>query len=272
MAGGNLSKEILASWWGRLSLRATVMSSEKHFQICLSAVPCALTPKANFYASSCGSPGGVYRNGSGFPLQAGTIHGFANSPSIPNPANIMKRPFLAMASASGLSCLILGSCNPQDPSAVRETQKMIAEATAKASRLEQENTSLKSQMEDLQKQVSVAKATAETTPKKGFTEDELDKKLGATVAKLRDQLTAMDKKLDLLKAETEKSVALNEDRARNSSPVANPAVARTNLTSPQADRGRAAQPPQVKVQPAPEPPRSKYDIKLDRPVMGPASH
>ena len=250
------------------------MSREQHSQIRLSLIPLTLAPKANSYELSCGSPGGVDRNGRSFPFQATTLHGFANIPSIPNPANIMKRPFLAMASAIGLSCLTLGSCNPQDPSAVRETQKMIAEVTAKASRLEQENTSLKSQIEDLQKQVSAAKATAETTTKKGFTEDDLDKKLGATVAKLRDQLAAMDKKLDLLKAETEKSIALNEDRARNSSPAANAAVARTNPTSPQPDRGRAAQPPQVKVQPAPapEPPKSKYDIKLDRPVMGPASH
>ena len=188
----------------------------------------------------------------------------------------MKHPSLAMASTIGLSCIILGSCNPQDPSAVRENQKMLAEATAKAGRLEQENISLKSQIEDLQKQVSatVAKAAAETNTKKGFTEDDLDKKLGATVGKLRDQLTAMDKKIDLLKTETEKSIALSEDRTRNPSVAANPAVARTNPNPPQPDKGRAAQPPQIKVQPAatPDPPKSKYDIKLDRPVMGPASH
>jgi len=187
------------------------------------------------------------------------------------PANIMKRPSLAMASAIGLSCLTLGSCNPQDPSAARENQKMIAEATAKASKLEQENTDLKSQIEGLQKQVSDAasKANAETNTKKSVTDDALDQKLSAAVGKLRDQLTAMDKKIDSLKAETEKSIALNEDRARNNTAAANSAVAKTNPTPPQADRERAAQPPQVKIQPAPEPPKPKYDIKLDHPVMGP---
>jgi len=186
----------------------------------------------------------------------------------------MKVPSLALASVIGLSCLTLWSCNSQDPSAVRENQKMIAEATAKASRLEQENISQKAQIEDLQKQVSAAtsKAAAETNTKKNFTEDDLDKKLTASVGKLHDQLAAMDRKIDLLKAETEKSVALNEERARNTS-AASPAIAKTNPTPPQPDRGRAAQPPQIKVQPAatPEPPRSKYDIKLDHPVMGPGS-
>ena len=123
----------------------------------------------------------------------------------------------------------------------------------------------------MQKQVSDAasKANAETNTKKSVTDDALDQKLSAAVGKLRDQLTAMDKKIDSLKAETEKSIALNEDRARNNTAAANSAVAKTNPTPPQADRERAAQPPQVKIQPAPEPPKPKYDIKLDHPVMGP---
>ena len=192
---------------------------------------------------------------------------------IVNPANIMKLPSSAMVPTAGLACLILWSCNPQDPSAVRENQKMIAEAVAKASRLEQENTTLKSQVEDLQKQVADATAKAETTTKKASADDDLDKKLAATFGKLRDQLAAMDKKLDVLKVETEKSIALNNDRATNTptpAPVS-PPVAKTNPTPAPPDRTRAAQPPQVKVQPAPtpEPPKSKYDIKLDHPVMGP---
>lgn len=216
---------------------------------------------------SAGSPGRSQPQRPWFPLQGRAVHGFATIPSTPNPTTIMKHPSLAMASAIGLICLTLGSCNPQDPSAVRETQKMIAEAAAKASRLEQENASLKSQIEDLQKQVTAAKTTPETTTKKGFSEEELDKKLGATLSNLHDQLAAMDRKIDLLKAVAEKSVAIGEDRARNAPVAANPPSPRSNPTP-----ATPATPANVQPRPTPAPAKPKYDIQLNNPVMGPANH
>ena len=181
-----------------------------------------------------------------------------------NPATIMNHPSFAMASAIGLGCLTLGACNPQDPSAARETQKMIAEAAAKTSRLEQENANLKAQIEDLQKQVSAAKTAPEPPAKKGLSEEELDKKLGASVANLHEQLAAMDRKIDQLRTLTEKSLVASDDRARSTPVAANPTPPRNNPTAA----------PTANPQPRPTPAaaKPKYDIKLDNPVMVPANH
>jgi hypothetical protein len=59
----------------------------------------------------------------------------------------MKPRYSVIVSAIGLVLVLLPSCNPEDPSAVREGQKIMAETLAKNARLEEEIVSLKAEIE-----------------------------------------------------------------------------------------------------------------------------
>ncbi|MEI6653858.1 MAG: hypothetical protein WCP45_03755 [Verrucomicrobiota bacterium] len=59
----------------------------------------------------------------------------------------MKLRHHVIACAIGMVCLLLPSCNSEDPSAMREGQKTLAEALAKNSRLEAEIANLKAELD-----------------------------------------------------------------------------------------------------------------------------
>jgi hypothetical protein len=60
----------------------------------------------------------------------------------------MKPRYSIIASVIGLLLVVLPSCNPEDPSAVREGQKLMAETLAKNAKLEEEIVSLKAELEN----------------------------------------------------------------------------------------------------------------------------
>jgi lipopolysaccharide export LptBFGC system permease protein LptF len=176
----------------------------------------------------------------------------------------MKRYSVAMATAIGLSCFSLWSCNSQDPSAARENEKALAEAMTKVAKLEQEIASLKTENETLIQKAS----SSETKAESGMTAAQLDAKLKATVTTLSEQLAAMEKKIDHVGSQTEKVIAQNETRAKESQAV----VQRDPAPQP-APPERTVEREPARPQPpaAPAKPKQKYDITLDNPVMGPGS-
>jgi len=163
-----------------------------------------------------------------------------------------------MATAIGVSCLSLGSCNSEDPSAVRENEKALAEATSKVATLEEDVTSLKAENETLTQKLSSSESKAEN----GLTAAQLDTKLNAMVKPLTEQIAAMEKKLDRVNSLTEKVIAQNDIKIKEAQAIAQ----RPPEPPPVENREPARpQPPAA----APSKPKPKYDITLDNPVMGP---
>lgn len=158
-----------------------------------------------------------------------------------------------MATAIGVSCLTLGSCNSEDPSAVRENEKALAEATSKVAKLEEDVTSLKAENETLTQKLSSAESKAES----GLTVAQLDTKLKP----LTEQIATMEKKLDRVNSLTDKVIAQNEIKIKEAQ-----AIAQRPPEPPPIENREPARP-----QPpaAPSKSKPKYDITLDNPVMGP---
>ena len=110
-----------------------------------------------------------------------------------NPA--MKFAPISLVTAVGLSCLSVSSCNPADPSAIQEGQKVLAETMAKNMRLNDEIAALKSQLEQAKADAEKAKtdrdaalakpAKVEETKLPSATE--VEARLDQEVAKLKDE-------------------------------------------------------------------------------------
>lgn len=104
----------------------------------------------------------------------------------------MKLRSHVIASATGMACLLLSSCNSEDPSAIREGQKDLAEALAKNSRLEEQIADLKA---DREKEVPQLKAELEaaklkiskTEAVKMPTAAEIEKTLDLEGSKLKEE-------------------------------------------------------------------------------------
>lgn len=168
----------------------------------------------------------------------------------------MKRSSVAMAAAIGVSCFTLGSCNSQDPSAARENEKALAEATSKIAKFEDEIANLKAENESLSQKAS----NSETKAENGLTAAQLETKFKP----LAEQIAAMEKKLDRVNSLTEKVIAQNDIKIKEAQTIAQ----RPPEPPPVQNREPAA-PPQPPA--APAKPKTKYDITLDNPVMGPGS-
>lgn len=129
----------------------------------------------------------------------------------------MKRSSIALATAIGVSCFSLGSCDTEDPSAAHEKGKDLVEATRKVATLEQEIASLKTENEHalseatskvtkLEEEIARLKTenenlrqketSPEPKPENGLTATELDAKLKKAVDSLTERIDKIEKKLD----------------------------------------------------------------------------
>lgn len=97
-----------------------------------------------------------------------------------------------MATAIGLSCFSLWSCNTEDPSAAHEKDKDLVEATRKVAALEEEIARLNTENETLRQKAT----STETKSENSVTATELDAKLKKAVDTLIERIDKIEKKLD----------------------------------------------------------------------------
>ncbi|MCW1914780.1 hypothetical protein OJ996_14430 [Luteolibacter sp. GHJ8] len=196
--------------------------------------------------------------------------------------------------ALGLLCLAAVSCNPEDPSAQREAQKLVAEAAAKNARLEDEVASLKAELATANSKISEAEAV------KMPGVSEIEGKLDAALSKLRESarkshpsatvegVTTWDvvipspEKLFTCKAKAlvrepngllktvywTGSADIKGEWTFTSAVDLEPKAQPPPVASTQDPSDPAPEPP-PKPAPPKEKPKPQYDIPLDRPVMGP---
>lgn len=111
------------------------------------------------------------------------------------PLPAMKLASISAATAVGLSCLVISSCNSADPSAISESQKALAEAMAKNIRLSEEIAALKAENEEAKADLEKAKSdrdAAQAKPAKVEepkmpSPSEIEGKLDQEVAKLKEE-------------------------------------------------------------------------------------
>jgi hypothetical protein len=207
----------------------------------------------------------------------------------------------------GLLGLAMVSCNPEDPSAQREAQKLVAEAAAKNARLEEELAGMKAELEAAN--AKIMESEAQKMP----TVSEIEGKLDAASSKLKDAARKQSPGATVESFGTWDLVIPSFERpfsckvkavireanglqrtvywtgsadikgewtfasAENLEPKAVPPP----VTSNQGEAGdEGFEPPILRPvdpgaarKPAPpkEKPKPKYDIPLDEPVMGPNS-
>ena len=85
----------------------------------------------------------------------------------------MKLASISVATAIGLSCGLIPSCNPTDTSAILESRKALDEAMAKNIRLNEEISALKVQIEEAKSDLDKAKTEGEASLVKTSQPEEL---------------------------------------------------------------------------------------------------
>jgi len=153
----------------------------------------------------------------------------------------MKRSSIAIATGIGVACLSLWSCDSQDPSARRENEKTLAEATSKIVRLEQQIDDLKSENESLVQKA----ASSESKMDNGLTEAQLDTK----IKPLTEQIASITEKLDNV-------IAQNETKRKDAQADTTPPPKETTRQQTTTD---------------PVNPNKDKVLKFDKPIMGPGS-
>ena len=174
----------------------------------------------------------------------------------------MKLSCHVMALVGGLSCWVMSSCNPEDPSAQHEWQKALDEARAKNNRLETTIAELKA-----------APPNDDSAEKAALVKE---------VARLKTELAAANAKVIQATAARTQEIKKKEPLVTKDKPGPPPPgtpamvptiVKKVGERAPIIMDGGNGRKPQTRqpAPPAPVKPRPNYDIPLKDPMMGPNS-